>query len=180
MDRNILPQIIYNSIRFSAIKPEIINMLVSKLDEIQLSNFLSTNVIKRVIELLFTKEKSNDDNYSFFGEDWLTYLMELDYEINSMGLGEQFEFLYSNYCNHYLDVVGIRGSILGNDALDDELDIEQRASLRFVKLVWFMVSNISSYKNVFNDLLFSGGSNMNLSAYDENQPIGSVDGDLSY
>jgi hypothetical protein len=175
MDRNVLPQIIFNSIRYSAVRPEIINMLITKIEEFQLSAFLTTGVNKRVIEILFTHTPSNDGDVTFFGEDWLTYLMELDNEINSMGLGEQFEILYGNFCNHYLDIIGTRSIILGDDSLVDELDIEERASLKFIKMVWFILNNIVSFKECIQGILFNNGS---VPGYDENQPIESMDGDI--
>lgn len=177
MDRNILPQIIFNSIRFSAVRPEVINMLISKLEEYQLSNYLSTGTIQSVVELLFTHTETNNTNI-YYGEEWLTYLMELDSEINSIGAGEQFELLYENYCNHYLDIVGTRSAILKDDSLIDELNIQERASLKYVKLVWFIVSNIAPFKECINGILYNGG-NMNLSTYDENQPTESMEGDLA-
>lgn len=177
MDPGMMGQIIRTSIRYTDVDPRIIYNLVMKLDKYQLSGLLSVAVINDIYELLFTHKNTTDETNIYYGEYWFTYLMELSDAILSIGGQEQLDIAYDNYRKFYVEMVGIRSDMISKgdytDAMEDEMDIEDRSSPIFIKMIWVIVSNIVMFKETLEDILYNQGGNPSL--YNEELPQESME-----
>lgn len=177
MDPGMMGQVIRSSIRYSDVDPRIIYNLVMKLDKYQLSGLLSVAVINDIYELLFTHSNKTDESNIYYGEYWFTYLMELSDTLISIGGQEQFDITYENYCKFYVEMVGVRTEMIAKgdytNAMEDELDIAERSSPIFIKMIWLIVSNIVMFKETLDEILYSNGGNPII--YNEDVPAESME-----